>query len=339
MGERRCRSRTVGRIDDPGHVHGREVSCPAPVPAATLPAVRRLAFVGQRTFFEACSLGGPRAAFFEFRAGADAEELVIRLEDFAPDVTVVFRPEVVPAGALAGLPGVVVGFLTEPLPRAPRQTNRDLEGRLWELRRADPANFDRIVAFDPLVADVAEREGILPVWRSLPLPVADRFFSPVREARTPPRALFVGRSTEHRERMLAPAKHRFDLLHLGFGVDADRLAGLMPEHDVAVNLHTDRFPSFENRVALHLAAGHLVVSEPLVPLHGLEPGGDFVEVRTPEDVLRALELLDRHPETWRAVRERGRLAAERFRASRVYARLAEDVLADVAAFGTDRARG
>jgi hypothetical protein len=301
--------------------------------------VRRLAFVGQRTFFEACSLDGEGAAFFEFRAGADAGRVTRAVAEFAPDVTVVFKPEVVPAAALAGVPGVVVGFLTEPLPRSPVRSNRDLEGRLWELRRADPGNFDRIVAFDPAVADVAEREGILPVWRCVPLPVADRFYAPVRETRTPPRALFVGRSTEHRERMLAPAKHRFDVLHLAFGVDADRLASLMPEHDVAINLHTDRFPSFENRVALHLAAGHLVLSEPLEPLHGLEPGGDFVEVRTPEDVLRALELLDRRPQTWRGVRERGRLAAERFRASRVYPRLASDVLADIAAFGTDRAGG
>ena len=309
------------------------------MPAPTLPAVRRLAFVGQRTFFEACSLAGDGAAFFEFRAGADADRVAGAVADFAPDVTIVFKPEAVPAGALAGLPGVVVGFLTEPLPRSAGRTNRDLDGRLWELRQADRANFDRIVAFDPAVADVAEREGILPVWRCVPLPVADRYYAPVGEMRTPPRALFVGRSTEHRERMLAPAKHRFDVLHLAFGVDADRLASLMPEHHVAINLHTDRFPSFENRVALHLAAGHLVLSEPLEPLHGLEPGGDFVEVRTPEDVVRALEVLAHHPETWRGVRERGRLAVERFRASRVYPRLAEDALADIAAFGSDRAVG
>lgn len=301
---------------------------------------RRIAFVGQRTFFEACSLDRPcerlLPAFFEFRAGGDVDAAVARLREFDADVTVVFRPEIVPAGALATLPGAVLGFLTEPLPRAPGQTNRDLEGRLWELRKADRGNFDRIVAFDPLVASVAEEEGILPVWRALPLPVADRFYAPPRAPRTPPRVLFVGRSTEHRERLLTPTKHRFDLLHVAFGVDVERLASLMDEHEIAVNLHTDRFPSFENRVPLHLAAGHLVLSEPLVPTHGLEPGADYVEIGAPEDLLNALELLEEHPTTWQAVRVRGRAAAERFRASRVYPRLVDDLLADLSVFGSSR---
>ena len=34
----------------------------------------------------------------------------------------------------------------------------------------------------------------------------------------------------------------------------------MGEHDVGINLHNEPYPSFENRVCLHLAAGHLVVS-------------------------------------------------------------------------------
>jgi hypothetical protein len=38
------------------------------------------------------------------------------------------------------------------------------------------------------------------------------------------------------------------------------------------------------------------------------------------------------------VRIRGRRAAERFRASRVYPRLVEDLLADLAAFGSNRRR-
>lgn len=309
-------------------------------PAPRSDASLRLAFVGQRTFFEACALGDEHVAlrtrFVEFRAGASISPVLAELAAFAPDVVVAFRPEVLPAGAFADLDAAVLGFLTEPLPRTPGRGSRDLEGRLWELRRVDPGNVDRVVSFDPLVAELAA--DVLPVWRSLPLPVADRLFAPhpLAALRTPPRALFVGRSTPHRERMLTPAKHRFDLLHVAFGADVDRLAGLMAEHDVAINLHTDSLPSFENRVALHLAAGHLVLSERLEPTHGLIAGCDHVLVRSGEDVLRVLEVLEREPETWHAVRVRGRLAAERFRASRVYPRLVADLLADIAAFGSDR---
>ncbi len=302
-------------------------------------APRRVAFVGQRTFFEACALEdgvvpGLRAAFLEFRAGADPAALRARLDALDPDVVVVFRPEVLPAGLLAGLRALVLGFLTEPLPRGPHVTSRDLAGRLWELRRADPADVDRVVCFDPLVVEAAE--GALPVWRSAPLPVADRLFGPPvpsRAVTAPPRVLFVGRSTEHRERMLAPAKHRFDLLHVAFGVDVARLGGLLAEHEIGVNLHTDVHPSFENRVLLHLAAGHLVLSERLDPSHGLVADVDLVEVRTPAELLGALEALEADPGRWAGVRARGRASAERFRASRVWPRLVADLVADVAASG------
>ena len=50
-----------------------------------------------------------------------------------------------------------------------------------------------------------------------------------------------------------------------------------------------------------------------------------------------LERLARFPEMHQRVRVRGRMKAEHFRASRVFARVVHDLLADVAAFGPLRA--
>lgn len=307
----------------------------------------RLAFVGQATYFEACALedgaSSLRTAFFEFRGGGDADALMRRLDEFAPHVVLVFRPEVVPAGLFTGLRAATIGFLTEPIPRSAgaTATHEDLQRRLWELRQVDAANFDRVVGFDPLISATADE--VLPVWRSLPLPVADRLFSPLpapgehEEPGTAPlRLLFVGRSTPHREALLADAKGNHHILHMAFGVDAAHLGELMREHDVGINIHNNPYPSFENRVCLHLAAGHLVLSEPLNPLHGLEPGIDFVEFETAWQLDAQLTALRRFPGMWHAVRVRGRRKAEIFRASRVYPRLVHDLLADVAAFGTER---
>ena len=91
-------------------------------------------------------------------------------------------------------------------------------------------------------------------------------------------------------------------------------------------------------MCLHLAAGHLVVSEPLDPSHGLEPGIDYVQVRSPAVLRQVVGVIRSAPETFRAIRIRGRAKAESFRASRVYPRLFEDLFADVRAFGTSRAR-
>ena len=305
----------------------------------------RLAFVGQSTFFEACALDPgvhrrfePR--FHEFRAGADANALVTALHAFDPDVAVVFRPEIVPAGAFAGLRARTLGFLTEPLPRTANgagASHEDLERRLWELGHVDGSNFDRIVAFDPLIAATADQ--VLPVWRAVPIPVADRYYRDVAAPDPTAPPLFVGRSTEHREAILTPAKHNFDVLHLAFGVDAARLERLMDEHWLAINIHNEPYPSFENRVCLHLAAGHLVLTEPLSPTHGLESGIDYLEFQSGEHLERMLATLHRDATVWQSIRVRGRRKAEQFRASRVYPRVVADLLADVRAFGSERAPG
>ena len=110
----------------------------------------------------------------------------------------------------------------------------------------------------------------------------------------------------------------------------------MHRHDVAINLHNEDYPSFENRVSMHLAAGHLVLSEALDPLHGLEPGIDYLQVDSPHELRRALTVVTRFPRVHHRVRVRGRLKAEQFRASRVYPRLIADLLADLDAFGSPR---
>jgi hypothetical protein len=298
----------------------------------------RLAFVGQATFFEACAMQGAtarlQARFIEFRSGSNAHGLMSQLEEFAPHVVLVFRPEIIPAGTFRGLAARTIGFLTEPLPRGAEGAHSDLQRRLAELAHVDRSNFDRIISFDPLIAETAAE--VLPVWRSLCLPVADRFYAPVAPISDHPRMLFVGRSTPHREQLLTPIKHLYDVLHVAFGVGAQRLVDLFAEHDVGINIHNEPYPSFENRVSLHLAAGHLVLSEPLSPTHGLEPGIDFIEFSGAAELTHLAERLRRFPRLWHSVRVRGRMKAELYRASRVYPRLVEDLLSDVEAFGTPR---
>jgi hypothetical protein len=312
----------------------------AVIDPASAPRPTRVAFVGQATFFEACALGpgghGFDPRFFEYRAGADANRLVAALGAFDPDVVLVFRPEIVPGGAFEDLRALTVGFLTEPLPRTARgaPVHDDLVKRLRELRKVDRANFDRVVSFDPYIARTADE--VVPVWRSLPLPVADRFYRPVGTGPLRPQSLFVGRSTPHREWLMVNAKHDFEIMHVAFGAGADELERLMGEHDVAINAHNNPYPSFENRVCLHVAAGHLVLSEPLDPLHGLEPGIDFVQFELPGQLSEALRAIRDTPMIWRRVRIRGRRKAEQYRASRVYPRLFRDLAADVRAFGSAR---
>lgn len=274
----------------------------------------RVAFVGRHTYFEACALHSPLAGldpvFIDHRRDADPTEMLEALGEADADVVVVFGPEIMPADALTGLRALTLGFLTAPASQPP-----------------DPAQFDRIVSLD---ASAAGSDG---VWRALPLPVDDRIYGDPRESGSPPRLVFLGESTDHREEWLVALKHRFDLLHVVHGMSGAALRALLARTDVAINLHHGADRGFENRVLMHLAAGNLVLSEPLHPLHGLEPQIDFVEIRSAGELEQVVEELRATPGLFGSVRRRGRRKAEQFRASRIWPRLIADLQADVAAFG------
>ena len=309
----------------------------------------RACFVGQREYFEQCALlepaGGVEPFFVDHRGGADPAPVRVALDDLRPDVVLVFRPETLPPGFLRGVDALTLGFNTEPIPRDARgEVHPEQAFRMSELAQTDASQFDRLITFDPMGAATAASMG-LPVWRSVPLPVADHLFAPgLRAPARPPRIAFVGYSTEHREQWLTPVKHDFDVLHvvtglrIAAGLEGSTTRELWGTLDVGINLHVGPFPSFENRVCLHLAAGHLVVSEPLDPPHGLEPGVDYVQVRSPAVLRRVVAALHRDPDAFRAIRIRGHAKAEAFRASRVFPRLFADLVADVRAFGSARVR-
>jgi hypothetical protein len=229
----------------------------------------------------------------------------------------------------------VLGFLTEPIPRTSgHRAHPDLKRRRAELALMDIGNVDRLVGFDPMIVPTAD--AFMRVWRSLPLPVGDRLYTRLRAPRGKPSILFLGRSTEHRERFLARPKAELGVVHAAFGISGDDLASLLLAHDIGVNLHNEPYPSFENRVCLYLAAGQLVVSETLSPTHGLEPDIDYLEIAEPDQLLAVLRAAVRFPRAYERVRIRGRRKAEAFRASRVYPRLVDDLVRDLRAFGTER---
>lgn len=299
----------------------------------------RVAFVGQGVYFRQCSLerstDGVEPSFLDFRAAAPPGPLLGALQELDPDVVLVFRPEIIPPGLFASLRAITIGYLTEPLPRDDSSKHPDLQARMEWLKQVDPGNFDRIVSFDPLIADTAS--SVLPVWRSSPIPVADSVFMDVRERSQPPRMLFVGRSTPHREQLLAGIKRSYPALaHFGHGLQGEALRRLLSRTDIQINLHNNPYPSFENRVCLALAAGHLVISEPLSPQHGLEPGHDYLQVHTADDLQALADRLLADPQAFIDIQRAGRMRAEDFRASRVYPGLVRDAIADVSRNATRR---
>ncbi len=280
---------------------------------------RRVAFLGARTWLEGCTPPSAACGLIPRRV-----ELPGRLEGFAggelerfcPHVTVVFDPGAVDVELLAALPRPRLGVLVGGVPEGDGGWAGELE---------------RIVSFRPALTGA--RIGPATVWRAIPPPVGDDYFQPVRSLHRAPRAMSIGRSTPHRELILTPAKHHHDLLQLLHGVTGPPLAELLGEYDVGVYAAPREGGGFGLPVGLHLAAGQLLLSEPLSPAHGLERDIDYLQFDSPEGLVWILDRMGRFPEMHQRVRARGRLKAEQFRASRLFARVLYDLHRDLAAFG------
>jgi hypothetical protein len=250
------------------------------------------------------------------------ERWLVDIGRFSPHATVVFDPASLPQGVLETLPGVTLGVLVD---GPPRGGNELLGG------------IDRLVSFLPELTGTRVAGGTL--WRAIPPPIAESFYASsatITPIHHEPRAMSLGRSTQHREAMLMPAKHHHDLLQVIFGVEGERLAQLVRRYDVGVFIARGEGGGFGWQVGMHLAAGQLLLTEELVPRHGLERNIDYLQIESPDELVWVLGRLGRFPEMHHRVRVRGRLKAEQYRASGVFARLTHDLLADVAAFGGAR---
>jgi hypothetical protein len=293
----------------------------------------RIAFLGPPVWLDCCAPTAPGLACerFDLPVGADTERTLAGVSAFAPDATVVFDPAALFAQS-GGRPRGATRLSAQALRAAGGVTLGVLVGGLPERDgAAELAQLDRLVSFDPALTGA--RVGGAEVWRAIPPPVADAFFTAVGALRHPPRALSIGRSTPHREGVLMRAKHERDLLQVIHGVSGAALVELMEEYDVGVYVPRAPGPGFGWQVGAHLAAGQLLLSGTLGPLHGLERGIDYLEIDSPERLVWVLERLGRFPEMYQRLRVRGRMKAEQYRASRLFGRVVHDLLADVAAFG------
>ena len=236
--------------------------------------------------------------FLDVRPGAPARGIRAALESAAPHVVIAFAPGEALSEAVTGLPAA-------------------------KLAVGSGEGFDRVLA-------LPGGDG----WRARPLPVDDALYMPVTASRHPPHALAIGRSTDHRETVLTPAKHSHDILHYAHGLEGEALREQLDAADIGLVALAEAGAGFPPQALLHLAAGHLLIAEPFAPTCGLEPGIDYLEAATPELMVTLLAQLRLRPDAYERIRVRGRLKAEEHRASRVWPRIVRDLLQDLRAFGT-----
>lgn len=162
------------------------------------------------------------------------------------------------------------------------------------------------------------------MWCSIPIPIDDRLFSAVKSVKFPPQFVYVENNTLYSTSYRDCLSEISEVLVIPGGYTDQSLTRTL---DTDVFLNINRYPHqfLNERVPLHLAAGVLVISEPLHPTHGLEPNVDFLEIENPIDFCMILEELTNFPESVQRIRNSGRRKAEYFRASAVYEKLIREI--------------
>jgi len=228
----------------------------------------RYGCIGHRVYFENHFIEG-HADSLEIR-GFDYDHGSYRpfsqLLAFGPDVTLIYRPDLYSRTMLRMLPGLKIGFSSEPLPTgtgARRTTSSETDLREHAYRHLGAGGYDMFFHYDATSADWFNERGIQ-VDGYRPLPIDCDVFNPHADVDKDIDFLFVGKATPHRIAVLDRFRWLpFRFVWIAHGVAGRALADIIRRSRCLINVHADGRDQFEPRVQVAALCGVAVLSEPL----------------------------------------------------------------------------
>ena len=267
----------------------------------------KIIFVGQRLYFaghyqDAIKFGAPalEAREVPFTFNETDPEVLRGLE---ADVIYAFRGELIPAEIVATWKGVKVQLSTEPMPvlrevdgKEKIEITPDRSQRMFELSNGK-GKYDRFYHFDRTSISYLEKYGFK-VDGSFILPISRSVF--YREPDQPIcwDSLLYGKSTSHREQMLAELKHRLGerFCQVTHGFLGDELTRLASKSLIGLNIHVDSMPTINPRLTQMMAMKLCVFSEPLSHSDLFKAGVHYVEIHNAQDLWGKTVYYLQHPE-------------------------------------------
>lgn len=151
----------------------------------------------------------------------------------------------------------------------------------------------------------------------LPPPVNEKLFEV--QAGDNPSILTLGSPTPYGNLFVEAIKPR--VVNNACSPDQQATLEYLSEFSTGFNSDADARGGFSYQSAVHLSAGHALITPTLRPSHGFEPGIDYFDVSSPEELHHTVEYLTRNPEVLHLMRYRGRQKARYFRALTVWDQL------------------
>jgi hypothetical protein len=240
------------------------------------------------------------------------------LVEFDADINIFFRGELIPEEVLHSLNGLRVNLSSEPFPKIIDSNSivytEDSLSRFEFFLRIFNRPFDYIFHYDEISKSFFENQGI-DLSGYFPFPIATEIIKPGESIKKWD-MFFSGRSTPHRDKFFGPLKRDFNFLHINHGVAGPDLLDFIHQCRVTLNVHAENEISWEPRTQFLIAAGSLLISEPLSPTCPLRPGIDFIEVNDPWKMYETCEQIITNYNTYKHIAENGRKRIEETLSSR-----------------------
>ena len=242
-----------------------------------------------------------------------------------PTLTVVINPEEYGGAFLRGIDGPLALWFLRSLadnPRAPRLEAPELSrfsSSLIAARRAFVESVDFSQVAMTVVSD-SYSQDYLAVRRInaqlSPPPVGVRLRQETRVQNVEPSFHFWTEQSAYSDRFVGSLREKLDL-----GRTAGYDSSLDEKWGHIVSVSAGLFEGFPYEAAWAASRGYCLITTAFFPRWGLEPGLDFIEVSTPEELERVVTYLTRNPQLTQLMRWRAQSKAAVFSASNVYRNL------------------
>jgi hypothetical protein len=226
----------------------------------------KIATVGPRTYFEnhtiaECNDWETRHFHTEFNDLQSLREL----QDFSPDLSIFYRPELYPVETVEGFSGKKIAFYTEPISAKKNRIWKSSELKTrniaYSFMKTEP--YHRRYLFDKSYLLGSELLKLKVDFFS-PLPINEKYFQNQNLKRNID-ICFIGKPTAHRVKKLDQLRwSKFNFKWIAHGVQGREVADLFNRSKVVLNLHADEhIAGYEPRIDLAVACGSVVASEKL----------------------------------------------------------------------------
>jgi hypothetical protein len=253
------------------------------------------------------------------------EVLEHELEDFQPDLVIVFEPENFTQFVRVFSRHLTVGYFLEPLPfegsYGDTRLNQNFE-KLDKLSLKISDTYNYLIAANSTFSRAYE--SLFKIWQYRTLPVNDSLFRSKLEPslNSYNQVLFTGEVNSYAKKYIAEVnKQRPAISSLDIGndqIESNKFA-------IGLNLHRFKFVDFEHDALIHMANGRLLLSQPYSPKLNFKNGFSHIEFDSPSQLVELLEDIACYPDSYEAIRRYGFHATLRYKASKLWSDFMLDI--------------